>query len=118
MEIKVQGKLQELKFGVGFVRRLDKKYFQEREGVEFGLGLNLAYPLLIAKNITALSDVISCALPGTVSVLTVDNSLDAYADEFGGLGTLFDEVLEGLENSNSLKDTVQAIAKEVGINKA
>lgn len=113
MQFKVQNKEQELRFGVGFVRRLDKKYFTAREGIEFGIGLHLTYPMLAARNITILSDIIRCALPGTVSELSVDNAIDKYADENDGLGTLFDEVIEGLKTSNSLKDTIQVISTEI-----
>lgn len=113
MELKVQNKLQELKFGIGFVRKLDKKYFTSKGGIEFGLGLHLAYPMLLSRNLTVLSDVIRCAIAGTVSELSVDNALDAYAEENDGLETLFEDVIEGLKNSNSLKATIQVISTEM-----
>ena len=54
MEFVINGKERELKFGIGFIRKLDDVYKVDYNGIEFGMGLNMANIQLQQFNPTAL----------------------------------------------------------------
>lgn len=109
MEIEINGKLRELKFGIGAIRKLDAVYQLEMEGIQFGAGLMMASAQLQQYNPTALSEVIRCAATGNPSTRQVDNAIEKYAEENDGLGELFDEVIDELGKSPVAKDTTQRL---------
>lgn len=111
MEIEIKGKLRELKFGIGFIRKLDEVYTIERDGVEFGFGLAMANIQLQQYNPSALSEVIRCASTGNPSLRDVDNAIEEYAEENDGLGGLFDEVITELGKSPLVKDTMKRMTE-------
>lgn len=109
MEFNINGKTKELKFGIGFIRKLDAKYTGEMEGIKFGMGMMMATVQLRQYNPAALSDVIHCAMKGSPKVNDVDEVIEAYADEHDGLGDLFEEVLSEMGKSNVIKDTQERL---------
>ncbi|MGT2683376.1 tail assembly chaperone [Streptococcus porci] len=112
MEFTIKNTTKELVFGVGFIRRLDSKFKVTREGLAFGVGLQMAYPQIVGGNVTVLSDVIAAAWPGTPSQDVVDRAVDSYAEANDGLKPLFDEVIESLKVSPQTKDTISLIQEE------
>lgn len=111
MELEIKGKLRELKFGIGFIRKLDEVYTVEREGVQFGMGLAMANIQLQQYNPSALSEVIRCASTGNPSLRDVDNAVEEYAEENDGLGGLFEEIIEELGKSVTVKDTMTRMSQ-------
>lgn len=107
MEIEIKGKLRELKFGIGFIRKLDEAYTVEMHGIPFGMGLTMASAQLQQYNPTALSEVIRSASVGNPSLRDVDKAIENYAEEHDGLGDLFEEVIGEMGKSPIVKDTMK-----------
>ena len=107
MEFVINGKERELKFGIGFIRKLDDVYKVDYNGIEFGMGLNMANIQLQQFNPTALVEVIHAAVRGVTSQKQVDEALESYAEENDGLGSLFDLVIEEMGKSAIVKDSLK-----------
>jgi len=110
MEFKIGKKNYQLKFGVKCVRELDKVYKIDREGLEFGMGVNLAFVQLQTKSITGLSNVIKAAISHVESAPNIDKvdaAVEAYAEENDGLNKLFDEILDEMGKSPVMKETLK-----------
>lgn len=109
MEFVINGKERELKFGIGFIRKLDDVYKVDYNGIEFGMGLNMANIQLQQFNPTALSEVIRAAIRGTASQKQVDEALEDYAEENDGLGDLFEQVIKEMGKSAIVKDSLKRV---------
>ena len=109
MEFEINGKERELKFGIGFIRKLDEVYKVDYNGIEFGMGLNMANVQLQQFNPTALSEVIQAAVRGVTSQKQVDEALENYAEENNGLGDLFEQVIEEMGKSTIVKDSLKRV---------
>ena len=107
MEFKINGKEQELKFGIGFIRKLDEVYTADMNGVKFGMGLSMAMIQLQQYNPSALSEVIRAASKGNVRLISIDDAIEEYAEENDGLNQLFTDVLEAVGKSKITKDTLK-----------
>ena len=106
MEFVINGKERELKFGIGFIRKLDDVYKVDYNGIEFGMGLNMANIQLQQFNPTALVEVIHAAVRGVTSQKQVDEAVEDYADENDGLGELFELIMEEMGKSAIVKDSL------------
>lgn len=113
MEFVINGKERELKFGIGFIRKLDDVYKVDYNGIEFGMGLNMANIQLQQFNPTALSEVIQAAVRGVTSQKQVDEALEDYAEENDGLGDLFEQVIEEMGKSAIVKDSLNRVQQMV-----
>lgn len=106
MEIKVANK--EAKYNIGFVRKLDKIYkIESKEGISFGMGLNLAVPQLMMGSIVTLVDVLACATGATEA--QVEKYLEKYAEENEDFEEIFDGVMVGLKTSPMTKMTTNKV---------
>ena len=106
MHLEVQGVNQELKFNIGFIVRLDEIYKIEQSGIEFSAGLQSAYPQLLMLSVSALLNVVKCALPKAVPDKEIKVAIENYAEENDGLEGLFDGVIAGLKESKITKATI------------
>ena len=108
MNFKIDGQDVKLKFGVRFCRELDKVYTVDYEGLEFGMGVNLAVMNLEQKNPVALANVIyaASAHKGFDSE-DVDEAIEDYAEENGDLNKLFEKVKDELGKSSTVKATIE-----------
>ena len=109
MEFEINGKERELKFGIGFIRKLDDVYKVDYNGIEFGMGLNMANIQLQQFNPTALVEVIHAAVRGVTSQKQVDEALEVYAEENDGLGDLFEQIIEEMGKSAIVKDSLKRV---------
>ena len=102
MQLVINGKTHYVKFGVKFVRSLDKAYPIERQGLKFGMALSAKIPELYAKNIASLADII---YHGTVTESPRPSLVDVetFVEEHEDLEQLFDDVLKELSESNAGK---------------
>lgn len=100
MELKINGKDKELKFGMKFLRSLDKLHSMNQYGIEFGVGLQTVLPNFLSGNPVALSEIISAATNSTQD--EADKAIEDYAEE-NDLDKLFDEVLENLKTASLTK---------------
>lgn len=112
MLFKIGDKEYELKFGLKCIRELDKVYTVDQQGVEFGMGINLAYANLLNYNPTALPEIIRAALSHLSSpprLKDIEEAIEQYAVENDGLEQLFEEFLDELGKSPVAKATIKRI---------
>jgi len=107
MEFAINGKEKELKFGIGFIRNLDEIYKADVNGIQFGMGLNMAMVQLQQYNPSALSQVIRAATKGNIRLETIDEAIEQYAEAEDGLEQLFEEVLAEVGKSPVTKATLK-----------
>ncbi|WP_270635561.1 tail assembly chaperone [Limosilactobacillus mucosae] len=97
MELTINDKKVELKFGVRFLRELDKIASVENSGIKFGMGLSRSILGLRAYDAAVLADVLYAASYGKVGQATIDNYLDNCED----LEKIFDDVIKEISESNA-----------------
>lgn len=111
MEFAINGKKFELKFGMKFARELDKIYKVDYQGLQFGMGINMAFMGIQQKNPTTLTDVIKAAISHhdvVPSVNDIDEALEQYAEENDGFDKLFADLAEVLGKSAVVKSTIKS----------
>ena len=102
MILKINEKDVELKFGVRFVRELDKVGGVDTGIFYMGRALNKAIPALQAYDPVALSNVIYAASYGSTprpAMAEIDDFLDGYAK----IEKLFDDVTKEMMKANAVK---------------
>lgn len=97
MELTINDKKVELKFGVRFLRELDKIASVENSGIKLGMGLSRSILGLRAYDAAVLADVLYAASYGKVGQATIDNYLDNCED----LEKIFDDVIKEISESNA-----------------
>lgn len=97
MELTINDKKVELKFGVRCLRELDKIASVENSGIKFGMGLSRSILGLRAYDAAVLADVLYAASYGKVGQTTIDNFLDGCED----LEKVFDDVMKEISESNA-----------------
>lgn len=113
MKLKIKNKNYTFKFGVKFVREIDKSMPVKRDDMEFGLGLSAKIlPELQSGNINTLSKVLYIASRTETPSLTQDE-IDDYVDDVEDIEGLFDEVMKDLGESNAGKLAVANLEKEL-----
>jgi len=103
MELTIKGKQVHFKFGVKFVRELDKNLVIEQNGVSFGLALAVKIiPELEMANVATLSNVLFLANRTETPKLS-QGDIDDFIDECEDIEKLFDDVLKEITESNTGK---------------
>ena len=110
MELTIENKTYNFRFGIGFVRYLDGKSSIEQNGVQFGL--ETLIPNLLTGNTVTLSDCLFVA-NRTENPRVTQEQLDNYIDnENTDIDGLFDDVLKELKKSNATKKKAKMLMKE------
>lgn len=115
MDFTINGKEYVLKFGMRFIRELDKEYKVDYQGMKFGMGVNLAYMGLNQLNPTTLADIIKASVAHEKSapkLVEIEESIEDYAEENEGLETLFTNISEELGKSYVVKDSLKAFKNQ------
>lgn len=111
MVLTINGNDYTVKFGIGFVRELDEKYFvKNAAGTKFGAGLETKIPMLLTGDAVTLSEFIytgTCAEEKRPSQKEVDD----YVDQVEDIEKLFDEVAEELKKHNATKKQMMNFLK-------
>lgn len=105
MNISINGKDVDLKFGIGFVRDMDKRKEQEVEGMKFGVGLTIALELIDNSNsMDALLEVVQSAIKhdGEYTIEEIIAALEELSEEEQAV------FLESLEQKLKTSPVVQA----------
>ncbi len=121
MEFKIGKKNYQLKFGVKCARELDKVYKIDRQGLQFGMGVNLATVQLQTKNSAGLSNIIKAAIShidSAPNIDKVDEAVEVYAEENDGLSKLFDKIKEEMGKSPVMKETMKDFQEKANTAKA
>ncbi len=112
MQIEINKKKYTCRFGVKFVRELDKKFAVVQDGVIFGLSLSTKLPELAAGNAATLSEFLYAATV-TESPRPGQDEVDEYVDSVKDIESVFDDVLKELEESNAGKLAVRELKKNL-----
>lgn len=120
-EITVNEVVYQFKFGMGFMREINKKIAMPVENikdVKKNIGLRYYAAGLIDGDIEALVDVLDMANKGYIPRVT-RAMLDDYIDaEDTDIDALFETVLDFFKTSNATKKTVMSLLQEVENQKA
>lgn len=110
MEIKINDKTVELKFGVRFVRELDKLRSPEINDVKVGLALDVTLPVLTAHDPAIISDYIYCAAYKNHPRPT-RTEIDQFLDKCEDFDKVADQVVEEVKESNVIKSAAKKYLK-------
>ncbi len=102
MNITIKENDYEVKFGIGFIRELDKKYFVQNQIGKFGAGLETKIPMLLTNDVITLSEFLYLGTC-TDKKRPTQQEIDAYVDETEDIEALFAEVVEELKKQNATK---------------
>lgn len=119
-ELTINGVVYQFKFGIGFVREINKRVVKNVEGTNAKqeLGLQYAVAGLIDEDPVALVDVLELANRGERPRITKD-VLDNYMDdENTDISALCRDVLDFLSKSNASKKTTEAVMQMVEAERA
>lgn len=104
MQVKINNKEVELKFGVKFVRELDKVAGLDVNGASFGMGLTKCIPALNTADPAVLADVIYSAASTNKAFRPSQDDVDNFIDDYDGdLEKLFDDVTKEMSSANAIK---------------
>lgn len=113
MELEINGKTYEFKFGTKFIRQVDIHCPVEQEGLKFGFGLAAkVVPELQGGNTNTLSKTLVWANETEKEKVTLD-MIDDYLDDCKDIEKLFDKVLDELSKSNSGKLVMKNFQKNL-----
>lgn len=111
MELAIKDKVYSVKFGIRFVRELDKVFGLERDGIKLGMALTTKLPALYMRDVVALADVLYY---GTVtesprpSLVAIEDYIDGHED----IEQLFEAVLAEIEAGNAGKLLSQKLKEQ------
>lgn len=104
MQVKINNKEVELKFGVKFVRELDNVAGLDVNGASFGMGLTKSIPALNTADPAVLADVIYSAASTNKAFRPSQDDVDNFIDDYDGdLEKLFDDVTKEMSAANAIK---------------
>lgn len=104
MQVKINNKEVELKFGVKFVRELDKVAGLDVNGASFGMGLTKSIPALNTADPAVLADVIYSAASTNKAFRPSQDDVDNFIDDYDSdLEKLFDDVTKEMSAANAIK---------------
>lgn len=113
MQLEINGKTYSFKFGIKFIRELDKRMPLEAEGLKLGMGLaTRVIPELKSGNVATLSDILYLANRTEKEKISQDD-LDDYIDDVEDIEALFDDVHKELGESNAGKLAIGKLEKSM-----
>ena len=116
MELTISGKVYQFKFGMGFMRDLNRQVSAPVDGLkDISKNIGLRYKLsgLFDGDVEDLVDVLDCANKGFEPRVTRD-VLDEYIDdENTDINELFETVMDFLSKANATRRAMEDIKREV-----
>ena len=114
-ELTIKDKVYPFRFGIGFVREIDKTKKEKAEnGAEVNVGLNYAVAALIDEDPVELVDILFIANKTEDKKARVSKEmLEEYVEEVEDIEALFKEVLDFFEKNNATKKKTAAVLKLV-----
>lgn len=114
MLMNIKDKEYEVRFGIKFLRELDKKTFIERDGVKLGASMEYKVPLLFANDTVALSEILYTGTC-TSKIRPTQDMVDAYVEDNEDIEGLFGEVISELKNSNATRLKMSELEKALNV---
>jgi len=112
MQLAIGNKEYNFRFGIKFIRELDKKYYIEKDGLKFGAALELKIPLILTGDAVALAELLYAATV-TETKRPSQDSIDEYVENTEDIDGLFTEVVEELKKGNATKLKMQQVEKSL-----
>lgn len=115
LELTINGVVYTFRFGMGFLREIDKKVTTKVDGTQASkdMGLQFYVASILDGDVAALIDVLNIANMKQNPRVTRD-SLDAYIDdECEDIDELFDKVINFLSSSNATKKVTVTMIQDV-----
>ena len=113
-ELTIKGSVYQFKFGMGFMRKLNRELKQPVDGlkdVEQNIGLQYKIACVMEGDVEALIDILDTANVGFEPRISRDK-LDEYIDdENTDIDGLFEKVLDFLRKANATKKVMQKLDK-------
>jgi predicted DNA-binding protein len=117
-ELTIKDKVYQFRFGLGFVREIDKKKTEKTEsGATVNVGLNYAVAALIDEDPLELVEILYTANK-TEKERVSKELLEEYIEEVEDLEGLFKDVLGFFEKGNATKKKTAAVLEFVAKEKA
>lgn len=114
MKLTINEKEYNFKFGIGFVNEIDKTAVVNQNGAKFGIGLEVLVAKLKTWDVLALEDALILANK-TEDPKISRKELDEYIENpETDIEQLFDELIEGLKQSNVTRNKVVKQIQEMG----
>ena len=113
-ELTIKGNVYNFKFGMGFMRKLNKELKQPVDGlkdVEQNIGLQYKIACVMEGDIEALVDILDAANSGFDPRITRDKIDEYIDDENTDIDGLFEKVLDFLRKANATKKVMQKLDK-------
>ncbi|WP_339163716.1 tail assembly chaperone [Siminovitchia sp. FSL W7-1587] len=117
MKLMISGKEYELKFGIGFIKKMDQVYTANMNGVEFGMGIEQSLFYFKTKNPTVLFNVIKAGTDHLQSKPS-NNDIEAELEKIafdGKLNELFETLENGMRESVFLKQKIEDFEKKAKV---
>lgn len=115
LELTINDKVYQFKFGMGFLREVNKMYQKPIDGVpnaKENIGLQMMVAGVISGGCEYLVDVLFAA-NNTFSPRVTKALLEQYIDECEDIDELFEDVLDFLKSANATKKITLQIVAEV-----
>lgn len=113
MVLTIDGHDYNVKFGIGFLRELDKKYFTETQsGIKFGMGAETKIPMILTNDVITLAEFLYVGTC-TEEKRPTQAQIDSFIDETEDIEALFKEVVEELKKQNATKLTIGELEKNL-----
>lgn len=115
MDVTIGNKDYVLEFGIGFNRYLDQVYQQEVDGMQFGMGLEMAYVYLSNENVDGIYHVIKAAtshLKSKPSNLDVEKYIEETLVKDKGAKKLCNALIKEMKDSPFLGYKIKNMEKE------
>jgi hypothetical protein len=115
MNFKINGVERQLEFGMKFINVLDRLYQVSYQGMQFGMGVNMAYMYLQQYNPSCIPNIVIAALSHEKNKVTteeIEAAMVEFAIDNDGLEKLFEELSAELGNSPLLKATIKRFQQQ------
>jgi len=102
MQLEINGKEYDFKFGIKFIREMDKKYNVTVNGAVFGTSMDTLARKLFIGDAAALADMLAVASL-TESPKAKASEIEEYIETTEDIEALFDKVVAELKSCNATK---------------
>lgn len=99
-------------FGYGFLKEINKRYTPKKGGDDVKLGLEMILTNIMNKDIQTLIEVLKIANKTENDIVT-ENQLAQFIEEADDIESLFDEVIQEMEESNFTGSKTKSFVKLV-----
>lgn len=103
MEIEINGTVYSLKFGIGLIKELNKKYHYDKNGLSLGVGMQQALSGIFSGDVETLIDLITLANKTENPRLARAELENAIDDGELDIEQVFDDVQAAVKESNATK---------------